>query len=91
MDNYSSSTRAIFAMWLVNLQYSNWGQPPVRNTVLQRSIGSFMKFGHCAVSGKVDEKATQLHAIASLKVLLDTTKQDLKEGNLQVSLDNIND
>lgn len=26
------------------------------------------------VSGKVDEKATQLHAIASLKVLLDATK-----------------
>lgn len=25
-------------------------------------------------SGKVDEKATQLHAIASLKVLLDATK-----------------
>lgn len=28
-------------------------------------------FGHL---GKVDEKATQLHAIASLKVLLDATK-----------------
>lgn len=27
-----------------------------------------------AVTGKVDEKATQLHAIASLKVLLDATK-----------------
>lgn len=26
------------------------------------------------ISGKVDEKATQLHAIASLKVLLDATK-----------------
>lgn len=26
------------------------------------------------VPGKVDEKATQLHAIASLKVLLDATK-----------------
>lgn len=26
------------------------------------------------VAGKVDEKATQLHAIASLKVLLDATK-----------------
>ena len=37
------------------------------------------------ISGKVDEKATQLHAIASLKVLLDTTKQDLKDGKLQVS------
>ncbi|KAF0307405.1 Sodium/potassium/calcium exchanger Nckx30C [Amphibalanus amphitrite] len=36
-------------------------------------------------NGKVDEKATQLHAIASLKVLLDTTKQDLKDGKLQVS------
>ncbi|XP_037082233.1 sodium/potassium/calcium exchanger Nckx30C-like, partial [Pollicipes pollicipes] len=36
-------------------------------------------------NGKVDEKATQLHAIASLKVLLDTTKQDLKEGKMQVS------
>ena len=50
-----------------------------------------MKLDHCVVSGKVDEKATQLHAIASLKVLLDTTKQDLKEGNLQVSLNDIND
>lgn len=28
----------------------------------------------CASTGKVDEKATQLHAIASLKVLLDATK-----------------
>lgn len=28
----------------------------------------------CAFAGKVDEKATQLHAIASLKVLLDATK-----------------
>ncbi|CAB0010476.1 unnamed protein product [Nesidiocoris tenuis] len=28
---------------------------------------------HCITSGKVDEKATQLHAIASLKVLLDAT------------------
>lgn len=27
-----------------------------------------------SVPGKVDEKATQLHAIASLKVLLDATK-----------------
>lgn len=27
-----------------------------------------------SVAGKVDEKATQLHAIASLKVLLDATK-----------------
>lgn len=26
------------------------------------------------ITGKVDEKATQLHAIASLKVLLDATK-----------------
>jgi hypothetical protein len=26
------------------------------------------------IAGKVDEKATQLHAIASLKVLLDATK-----------------
>ena len=34
------------------------------------------------VSGKVDEKATQLHAIASLKVLLDATKpQDGVNGN----------
>jgi sodium/potassium/calcium exchanger 2 len=33
-------------------------------------------------SGKVDEKATQLHAIASLKVLLDATKpQDGANGN----------
>ena len=32
--------------------------------------------------GKVDEKATQLHAIASLKVLLDATKpQDGANGN----------
>ena len=32
-------------------------------------------------SGKVDEKATQLHAIASLKVLLDATKpQDNANG-----------
>lgn len=28
----------------------------------------------CYCSGKVDEKATQLHAIASLKVLLDATR-----------------
>lgn len=28
----------------------------------------------CMRAGKVDEKATQLHAIASLKVLLDATK-----------------
>ena len=28
----------------------------------------------CQFPGKVDEKATQLHAIASLKVLLDATK-----------------
>ena len=33
-------------------------------------------------SGKVDEKATQLHAIASLKVLLDATKpQDGANGS----------
>ena len=33
------------------------------------------------ISGKVDEKATQLHAIASLKVLLDATKpQDGANG-----------
>ena len=32
-------------------------------------------------TGKVDEKATQLHAIASLKVLLDATKpQDGANG-----------
>lgn len=29
---------------------------------------------YCDLTGKVDEKATQLHAIASLKVLLDATK-----------------
>ena len=35
-----------------------------------------------SISGKVDEKATQLHAIASLKVLLDATKpQDGVNGN----------
>ena len=34
-----------------------------------------------SISGKVDEKATQLHAIASLKVLLDATKpQDNANG-----------
>ncbi len=34
------------------------------------------------LTGKVDEKATQLHAIASLKVLLDATKpQDGVNGN----------
>ena len=34
------------------------------------------------LAGKVDEKATQLHAIASLKVLLDATKpQDGVNGN----------
>ena len=37
---------------------------------------------HSLISGKVDEKATQLHAIASLKVLLDATKpQDGVNGN----------
>ena len=37
---------------------------------------------HYLISGKVDEKATQLHAIASLKVLLDATKpQDGVNGN----------
>ena len=34
------------------------------------------------LAGKVDEKATQLHAIASLKVLLDATKpQDGVNGS----------
>ena len=38
------------------------------------------KFCTC-LTGKVDEKATQLHAIASLKVLLDATKpQDGANG-----------
>jgi hypothetical protein len=45
-------------------------------------IGSQSRSLYCAVcinrwsvvTGKVDEKATQLHAIASLKVLLDATK-----------------
>ena len=31
-------------------------------------------------AGKVDEKATQLHAIASLKVLLDATKPQANAG-----------
>ena len=34
--------------------------------------GDFQSINY--VPGKVDEKATQLHAIASLKVLLDATK-----------------
>ena len=35
-------------------------------------------------AGKVDEKATQLHAIASLKVLLDATKpQDGVNGTAE--------
>lgn len=33
-----------------------------------------MRLFYFIFSGKVDEKATQLHAIASLKVLLDATK-----------------
>ena len=39
------------------------------------------RFVTCFFPGKVDEKATQLHAIASLKVLLDATKpQDNANG-----------
>ena len=49
-------------------------------------------------SGKVDEKATQLHAIASLKVLLDATTttttagttagiQELPNGGIAAGLD----
>ena len=38
----------------------------------------FPFFLHSA--GKVDEKATQLHAIASLKVLLDATKPQANAG-----------
>ena len=42
--------------------------------------------------GKVDEKATQLHAIASLKVLLDATKpQDGVNGTGGAGGDQIQD
>lgn len=45
---------------------------------IQNQTSLFSKHNHendkDDVPGKVDEKATQLHAIASLKVLLDATK-----------------
>lgn len=52
--------------------------PPMRLTA--RALTLSLSF--LCPSGKVDEKATQLHAIASLKVLLDATKpQDGANGN----------
>ena len=44
------------------------------------------------ITGKVDEKATQLHAIASLKVLLDATKpQDGLNGTGSVGVPGVVD
>jgi hypothetical protein len=42
--------------------------------VYGRALGSLTRTVDLCVPGKVDEKATQLHAIASLKVLLDATR-----------------
>lgn len=44
-------------------------------------LSSFLLPNFSFVVGKVDEKATQLHAIASLKVLLDATKPNRGNNN----------